>query len=142
MNIPTEIGMSTMTQYWPDVKYSTDSPDYDSFWEHEWTKHGTCTGLTQQDYFNQVINLAKLAGTPSLISSNVGGSPVNANSLREAYGGSSYVSLQCNGGSYLVGTYTCYNRNTDGTVGAQTTCPSDVIAEDSCTTTTVTIVSL
>jgi len=133
--------MSTMTQYWPDVKYSTDSPDYDQFWVHEWTKHGTCSGLTQQDYFTQAINLSKLAGTPSLISSSIGLN-ISASSLRDSYGGASYVSLQCSGSSYLSGTYTCYSRNTDGTVGAQTACPSDVIAEDTCTSTTLTISSL
>ena len=133
--------MSTMTQYWPDVKYSTDSPDYNEFWTHEWTKHGTCSGLTQQAYFTEAINLSKLAGTPSLISSNIGDT-ISASSLRDAYGGASYVSLQCSGGSYFVGTYTCYNRNTDGTVGAQTTCPSDVIAEDTCSATTISIDSL
>jgi hypothetical protein len=29
-----------MTQYWPDVKYTETDPNYPSFWDHEWTKHG------------------------------------------------------------------------------------------------------
>jgi hypothetical protein len=65
-----------------------------------------------------------------------------SSSLRNAYGGSSYVSLQCTAGNYFVGTFTCYNRNSDGTVGSQTSCPSDVISEDTCTATTISIVSL
>jgi ribonuclease T2 len=130
-----------MVQYWPDVKYDTTSPDYTEFWNHEWTKHGTCSGLDQLTYFNAVINLSKQAGTPSLISNNVGGS-INANDLRNTYGGSSYVSLQCTAGTYFVGTFTCYNRNSDGTVGSLSKCPADVIAEDTCTTTTISIASL
>ena len=27
------------------------------FWEHEWMKHGTCTGLTQRKYFELTLNL-------------------------------------------------------------------------------------
>merc|ERR1719486_1333597 len=46
-NIPDEIGWDTMTTYWPNVKYSESDPDYTEFWEHEWTKHGTCSGLSQ-----------------------------------------------------------------------------------------------
>jgi len=34
------IGMSTMTQYWPNVQAEETSPNYDDFWQHEWDKHG------------------------------------------------------------------------------------------------------
>lgn len=27
------------------------------FWEHEWDCHGSCSGLTQQDYFQETLNL-------------------------------------------------------------------------------------
>ena len=29
----------------------------EKFWEHEWSKHGTCTGLSQLDYFNVTLGL-------------------------------------------------------------------------------------
>lgn len=27
------------------------------FWQHEWEKHGTCTGMSQVDYFSKGLNL-------------------------------------------------------------------------------------
>jgi ribonuclease T2 len=33
------------------------SSDSHSFWKHEWTKHGTCSGLGQRGYFQAAINL-------------------------------------------------------------------------------------
>jgi ribonuclease I len=27
------------------------------FWNHEWSKHGTCTKMTQLNYFNSTLNL-------------------------------------------------------------------------------------
>jgi ribonuclease T2 len=96
------IGMDTMIEYWPNVQEAEGSSSYDDFWSHEWSKHGTCSGLQQVDYFNTTINLIKSYGTPSIVSSNVGKS-VSASSLRTAFGGPTYVALQCNGGQYLVG---------------------------------------
>ena len=28
-------------QYWPNVQKDENAADYDDFWGHEWTKHGT-----------------------------------------------------------------------------------------------------
>lgn len=70
-----------MTKYWPDVQYAETSPDYDQFWEHEWTKHGTCSGLTQLQYFQNGIDLIQKFGTPSYVTDNVGGN-ITAATLR------------------------------------------------------------
>ena len=93
-SVPDEIGMDTMTKYWPNVQESTSSSDYDDFWTHEWTKHGTCTGLAQETYFNTTITLAETFGTPSQYTAAVG-STVDADDLRNWFGGADKVSLQC-----------------------------------------------
>jgi ribonuclease T2 len=139
-NAPIAVGMDTMTQYWPDVQYAETDPDYDSFWEHEWTKHGTCTGLNQTAYFQATIDLAKSFGTPSMVTSSVGGT-LDAASLRTAFGGSTKVSLQCDSGKYLSGAFTCWS-NVGGYPKAQVTCPSDVQSEDTCSSATITVNSL
>ena len=63
-SIPNEVGLDTMVMRWPDVKYDVNNPNYDSFWEHEWTKHGTCSGLSQYDYFAAAIALTSVLMTP------------------------------------------------------------------------------
>jgi hypothetical protein len=35
---------------------SLDGPDA-TFWDHEWSKHGTCSGMSQNDYFTEGISL-------------------------------------------------------------------------------------
>lgn len=125
------VGMDVMNQYWPNVKSLTTDPDYDSFWEHEWTKHGTCSPLGQTSYFNTTINLSKTFGTPSIITSNVGKS-VSTSQLRDAFGGMNLVSLQCDSGSFLSGVFTCWSMSHDGSPDKQIICPNDVHSEDNC----------
>lgn len=131
------IGMPTLTNYWPNVQYSETSSQYPSFWEHEWSKHGTCSGLSQTGYFQAAINLIQKYGTPAGLSAAVG-STMSAATLRSNMGGASYVSLQCTSGKYLNGAYSCWSQ-ASGLPVALSACPSDVIAEDTCTATTLTI---
>ena len=138
-NVPNKIGMDTMTTYWPNVKANVGDSDYDSFWEHEWTKHGTCTGLSQEVYFNTTIALAQLYGTPSQYTSDVGGQ-INADDLRKYMGGADKVSLQCNDGKYIVGVFSCWGKS-DGYPKGQVTCANDVKAEDTCTADTLVVQS-
>jgi ribonuclease T2 len=129
-SVPELIGMDTMYTYWPDVKYDASSSNYDSFWEHEWSKHGTCSGLTQLEYFNQTVHLAQILETTPYISENIYGNASTSN-IRKEYGGDTHALLQCDG-SKLVGIYTCWNQ-TSGFPTTQTACPDSIIHEDTCT---------
>lgn len=126
------IGMDTMNHYWPNIKSEPTDPDYYSFWQHEWSKHGTCTTLTQAVYFNSTINLSKMYGTPDIITSNIG-KPVSASLMRDSFGGNNMVALQCDSKQYLSGVYTCWSiSKIDGTPDKQIICPADVHKEDTC----------
>ena len=129
-SIPQQIGESTMIQYWPDVQYTVDSPSYDSFWSHEWSKHGTCTGLTQLQYFNTALQLTERIPTPSVLTESVGGN-ISASILRNNLGGVNYVALQCKN-QVLNGAYTCWSQ-TNGIPINQIVCPQSVVKEDTCT---------
>jgi len=136
-----DIGMDDMNQYWPNVKSNTSDPDYDSFWEHEWTKHGTCSPLSQENYFNTTLNLGKTFGTPSIITDNVG-NMVSSDSIRSTFGGPTMVSLQCENGNYLAGAFTCWSMSSiDGSPNKQIACATDVQGEDNCFDNMVTIPS-
>ncbi|CAG8956125.1 hypothetical protein HYFRA_00012042 [Hymenoscyphus fraxineus] len=68
--------VSYMNQYWVDI-----DGDNESFWEHEWSKHGTCistlkpscyTGYTSKqevaDYFQKAVDLFKTLDSYSALS--------------------------------------------------------------------------
>ena len=90
-----------MYLYWPNVDYAETDPNYDEFWEHEWTKHGTCSNLKQLDYFSETINMMKAYITPPSLTAAVG-KTMSASTLRTDMGGSTYVSLQCARLSYIL----------------------------------------
>lgn len=45
--------LSKMKKYWPTCQSGTN----EDFWSHEWSKHGTCTGMSQDAYFSKGISL-------------------------------------------------------------------------------------
>jgi ribonuclease T2 len=45
--------LQDMATYWPNCL----SGGNDKFWSHEWSKHGTCSGLSQEDFFSTAISL-------------------------------------------------------------------------------------
>jgi hypothetical protein len=45
--------LSGMNKYWPTCQSGTNH----DFWDHEWSKHGTCSGMTQDKYFSEALSL-------------------------------------------------------------------------------------
>ena len=132
--IPQQIGINKMIEYWPDVQYDINSSSYDSFWQHEWSKHGTCSGLSQLDYFERALSLTNYIPTPEILQEYIGKN-MNADTLRNAFGGADYVALQCNN-QILNGAYTCWGQN-DHIPSLQIACPASVVAEDTCKSSSV-----
>ncbi|GMF28567.1 unnamed protein product [Phytophthora lilii] len=144
--IERELGIDTLHRYWPDVKYSEASPQYADFWKHEWTRHGTCSGLPQVDYFTHAINLERnetLAPTPQLVHDHVGGQ-VDSKKLRDAFGD---AALKC---QYIEGegalkramfsqVFTCWEKDAHNVPTQRCACPPHIHSEDTCGKGSVTI---
>jgi ribonuclease T2 len=124
-NVPEEIGLSTMVEYWPNVKETEGSENYDDFWAHEWEKHGTCCELSQEKYFNDTINLIQFFGTPQIITNNID-SYIYKTDLLYELGGQQFATLKCDG-EKLAEAYTCWDTNYK-----QIECTNDVLMEDTC----------
>ncbi|GAB9471573.1 hypothetical protein Gpo141_00008779 [Globisporangium polare] len=137
--IENEIGFDALKEFWPDVKFSDASPEYPDFWKHEWTRHGTCSGLSQIEYFSHAVNLIRngTAETPSLVQENVGKSVAIAD-LRKAFGGGSGSStpaavLKCmDGGDVLSQVFSCWSKDEKNVPVARRECPDHVLKEDTC----------
>ena len=114
-------GRDDVTKYWPDVKNGEGSTQ---FAQNEWSKHGTCSGLSGRDYLRQALDLHIKIGTNEIISNNVGGQ-VSSNDVRTAYG-TNMASLVCKGGA-LSELRTCYDKTY-----AQIVCPLNVLKQDNC----------
>ncbi|POM81090.1 Ribonuclease [Phytophthora palmivora] len=147
--IERELGIDTLHQYWPDVKYSEASPQYADFWKHEWTRHGTCSGLKQVDYFTHAINLERnetLAPTPQFVQDNVG-QHVDVKKLREAFGD---AALKCQHAhtqgeddakhaSLFSQVFTCWQKDKHNVPTQRCACPPHIHSEDTCGKSSVTI---
>mmetsp|Transcript_16046 Transcript_16046/g.33659 ORF Transcript_16046/g.33659 Transcript_16046/m.33659 type:complete len:292 (-) Transcript_16046:192-1067(-) len=119
---------SKLEEKWPNVKTSESSPSHTEFWAHEWSKHGTCSGLNQHDYFSAALDL--LLPTPPLVKSGYG-SVVNRDELIKEYGGPSMAIVVCKAG-FLSEVRVCFGKEEGGKPADRMECPGVVLNEGTC----------
>lgn len=148
-NTVNDLGPERFDRLWPNVKASEQNhgerggggDSWYSFWEHEWTKHGTCTGLTQDEYFDTALK--HFLPTPQIVREYYGKRiAVKRDELLEAYkndiGRSNAdedygdVVLVCAGGKYLSEVRTCVGKNKDGSGSRRMKCIPQVQQESNC----------
>lgn len=117
-----------LEQNWPNVKSPAASSGHASFWSHEWAKHGTCSGLTQEDYFMTALDL--LLPTPSIVKEKYG-SVASREDLEKGYLGSDMSVFVCKRG-YLSEVRVCFEKMENGSPGERVLCPETLLKADSC----------
>jgi len=95
---------------WPDENNIPSDPFASTkLYEHEWSKHGTCSGLSQESYFRAAL-ASYITPTPSTFIGDHYGSEVNAQELINAFGGDGIAFPQCKG-KYFQGISFCFDRD-------------------------------
>ncbi|QAT86785.1 ribonuclease [Corallococcus coralloides] len=96
---------------------------------HEWPKHGSCTGMDARTYFQSnidaLLSLPGDQGTPAAITDNVGGS-VALENLRAAFGQADSVAFACDPKCNLVEVGVCFLADEQRRPAARMTCPKSV----------------
>lgn len=114
--------------YWPNQKTaSTTSSQHYRFWKYEWYKHGTCSGLTQREYFESALTYQ--TPTPLEIQKDYG-KRILKRDLVEAYGGN--VATICSKGRYLKEVRSCLAVGADGKPSGPTPCPPTILKKTNC----------
>jgi ribonuclease T2 len=102
--------------------------DNDFLADHEWPKHGSCTGLDSGTYFSSAIAALKSLpgeqGTPALLAKNVGGT-VATPELRAAFGSPESVMLSCDSHCNLMQVSICLANAGSPPFVTRTACPSN-----------------
>lgn len=122
--------LKALDKYWPVEQGG------DHLWQHEWGKHGTCSGMSPSKYLQSAIMVDQIVGTCPLVQKNVGGTvktadliawynnQAAANGAKGTQDGSkgdkSYVALSCHSG-FLSDVTTCYDNTLH-----QIPCPSSL----------------
>ncbi|XVF43123.1 hypothetical protein PTKIN_Ptkin02bG0015300 [Pterospermum kingtungense] len=112
--------LSSMSINWPSL--SCPSSDGESFWSHEWDKHGTCSEsvLDQHSYFETALNLKNQTQLLQILKSagiNPDGGSYSLESIRDAIKeGTGYTAwIQCNedssGNKQLYQVYLCVDTS-------------------------------
>jgi len=118
---------SDLKTYWPNEQLP-DPPLKDlsaTLWQHEWNKHGTCSGVSQRSYFSGTMTTVyNQVPTPASLQKRMGGS-MQKQELVSSY--SKVVKPQCTGG-YLMSINSCFNKNMGWidcpSTGGRDTCPA------------------
>lgn len=121
-----------MRSYWPDESAS-GWPDYtsSSWYGHEWSTHGTCSGLDQETYWSDTIHRVHLnIPTPEIIANNTG-HMVSLADIQSAYNNGEpcqarqpcMVAVSCDSGNYLSAIISCWTRSYE-----QIACPTSVLS--------------
>lgn len=100
---------------------------------HEWKKHGTCSGLTQEQYFKKTVNEAMQSSTHSTSLEDYIGRSLSYQQLAGIFGGKNEVALDCHYNShdkryYLVEIITTWSKETGNQMrilGVHSSCPKN-----------------
>lgn len=97
---------------------------------HEWDKHGTCTGLSRRDYFQEEINIVKREGMDTAMSftRETAGKTVNVEHVAAEFGGIDNIAFRSDKFCRLEEITTCWEKLGNGRVGRQIPCPGHVLA--------------
>jgi len=137
-----DIGLNRFELNWPNVKVRSGEDGYMGFWDHEWTKHGTCTGLRQDAYFKTALDNA--LATPDIVGDNYGESVkkvdliqgfVDASSASQSSTGDAanmFVAVCDHSGKYLSEVRVCLDMDDNGFPAGVCECPTTVLNEGQC----------
>ena len=83
---------------------------------HEWSKHGTCSGLSQQDYFNALLAAKSRIFIPNIFSQRNSGRSVSPTEVERAFLSANAgmsdkgIAVSCDG-HYLTEVRICLTKN-------------------------------